>query len=411
MMMRKKSKMMRFGAALVVALLAMLVLPNSPCWAQTQSAPPAIAKRIGTVKAINGSTLTLAVTSNPDVNVTVLPSARILRLAPGEKDLKNATPVQLQDVHVGDNVRVRGQGSEDGKSISALEIVVITSTALNAVRDQIREDWQKRGLGGIVSAVDPAAGTATITIPSLTEKKTVVIHASNSTVIRRYAPDSANFEAAQPSTLQAIHVGDQLRARGDRSADGNDFTAAEIVAGAFPYVEGTIKSVDASANTLTVQDVLSKKAVQLKISSESQLHQIPAEAAQRMAMMLKAAKSGAAGAGMTNKGANGSGGAPSGMKPSDAASSAPSASGVQRPGGGSGFQRMLEQTPAVVLGDLHKGDVVAILATEGSASAGGTVIKLFSGVEPILTATPSASQAMMLSPWSLGGSPGGEGMQ
>ena len=72
---------------------------------------------------------------------------------------------------------------------------------------------------------------------------------------------------------------------------------------------------------------------------------------------------------------------------------------------------MLEQTPAVVLGDLHKGDVVAILATEGSASAGGTVIKLFSGVEPILTATPSASQAMMLSPWSLGGSPGGEGMQ
>jgi hypothetical protein len=408
MMMRKKSKMMRFGAALAVALLAMLVLPNSPCWAQTQSAPPAIAKRIGTVKAINGNTMTLAVTSNPDVNVTVLPSARILRLAPGEKDLKNATPVQLQDVQVGDNVRVRGQGSEDGKSISALEIVVITSTALNAVRDQIREDWQKRGLGGIVSAVDPAAGTATITIPSLTEKKTVVIHASNSTVIRRYAPDSANFEAAQPSTLQAIHAGDQLRARGERSADGNDFTAVEIVAGAFPYVEGTIKSVDASASTLTVQDVLSKKAVQLKISSESQLHQIPAEMAQRMAMMLKAAKSGAAGAGAANNGANGSGGAPSGMKPSDAA---PGAGGVQRPGGGSGFQRMLEQTPAVVLGDLHKGDVVAILATEGSASAGGTVIKLFSGVEPILTATPSASQAMMLSPWSLGGSPGGEGMQ
>lgn len=410
-MMRKKSGMMRFGAAMVVALSTILVLPSFPCGAQTQGAPPAIAKRIGTVKAIHGNTMTLAVTSNPDVNVTVLPGARILRLAPGEKDLKNATPVQLQDVQAGDNVRVRGQGSEDGKSISALEIVVITSSALNAVRDQIREDWQKRGLGGIVSAVDPAAGTATITIPSLTEKKTVVIHASNSTVIRRYAPDSANFEAAQPSTLQTVHAGDQLRARGDRSADGNDFTAAEIVTGAFPYVEGTVKSVDASANTLTVQDVLSKKAVQLKVSSESQLHQVPAEMAQRMAMMLKAAKSGAAGAGAANNGANGSGGAPPGMKPGDAAPGAAGAGGGQRPGGGSGFQRMLEQTPAVVLGDLHKGDVVAILATEGSASAGGTVIKLFSGVEPILTATPSASQAMMLSPWSLGGSPGGEGMQ
>ena len=409
-MMRKKSKMVRFGAAMVAALSAILVFSNSPCGAQAQSAPAAIAKRIGTVKAINGSTILLAVTSNPDVTVTVLPSARVLRLAPGEKDLKNATPVQLQDVQVGDTVRVRGQGSEDGKSISALEVVIITSTALGAVRDQMREDWQKRGLGGIVSSVDAAAGTATITIPSLTEKKTVVIHASNSTVIRRYAPDSANFEAAQPSTLQAIHAGDQLRARGDRSADGNDFTAAEIVTGAFPYVEGPIKSVDASANTLTVQDVLSKKAVQLKISSESQLHQIPAEMAQRMAAMLKAVKSGA-GAGMANNGANGSAGVPPGTQPGGTAPGAPPADGKQHSNGGSGFQHMLEQAPAVVLGDLHKGDVVAILATEGSASANGTVIKLFSGVEPILTAAPSASQAMMLSSWSLGGSPGGEGMQ
>ena len=73
---------------------------------------------------------------------------------------------------------------------------------------------------------------------------------------------------------------------------------------------------------------------------------------------------------------------------------------------------MLEQTPAVTLDNLHKGDVVAILATEGTASTGGTIIKLFSGVEPILTAAPSASQAMMLTPWSLGGgAPGGEGSQ
>ena len=228
-----------------------------------------------------------------------------------------------------------------------------------------------------------------------------------------------------------------MRARGDRSADGNAFSAVEILTGSFPYVEGPIKSVDASAKTVTVQDVLSKKAVQLQISSESQLHQVPPEMAQRMAMMLRAVKSGAAGGGAPNGAAYGSGGPPGGTSASGgppsgaAASGAPPSGGPpsggpggaaagaswgtgggQRQGGAGGFQRMLEQTPAVTLDNLHKGDVVAILATEGTASTGGTIIKLFSGVEPILTAAPSASQAMMLTPWSLGGgAPGGEGSQ
>jgi len=384
-------------------------------------APAAIAKSIGTVKTINGNVLTLAPTSGSEVTVTVQPNARILKLG-ADKDPKNAAPIQLSDVQVGDTIRARGAGSADGRSISALEIMVITSSAIASVGDQMRQDWQKRGIAGIVSAVDPAAGTVTITIPSLTDKKTTVVHASKATVIKRYAPDSAQYENAKPSSLDAIHAGDQLRARGDRSPDGNDFTAVEIVAGAFPYVEGTIKSVDASSNTLTVQDVLSKKAVQLKISPESQLHQVPAEMAQRMAFMLKAAKSGTAptgGASSTgapaaagNTSAPGAGTPPAVANPLPPGAGAPGyggpgPGGSGPRGGGGGLQRMLDQTPATTLNDLHKGDVIAILATEGTLSMGGTVIKLFSGVEPILTAAPSASQAMMLTPWSLGGAPGG----
>jgi hypothetical protein len=87
--------------------------------------------------------------------------------------------------------------------------------------------------------------------------------------------------------------------------------------------------------------------------------------------------------------------------------------GANRPGGGvrgaGDFQRMLDQTPAVTLAELHKGDAVSILATEGTTSSGGIVVKLYSGVEPILEAAPSGSQAMTLAPWSLGGAPGGEG--
>jgi hypothetical protein len=169
--------------------------------------------------------------------------------------------------------------------------------------------------------------------------------------------------------------------------------------------------------------VISKKDVQLKINGDSQLHKIPAEMANRFAMRLKAGgAAGAAGAGAA--GANGqngqqqgasNGGAANGAAPGAAAPAGTTPGnggaggfGGGRSGGGFDFQRLLDQTPAVALADLHKGDAVAILATEGSPSGGSAVVKLFSGVEPILQAAPSGSQATMLSPWNLGGAPGGE---
>jgi hypothetical protein len=384
---------------------------------QTATGQSAIAKSIGVIKAIDGSAITVAPASGPEVAVTVQPNARILRLASGDKDLKNAAPLPLRELQVGDTIRVRGLSSDGAKSIAALEIIVITHLAVEAVTDQMRQDWQKRGIAGLVDSVDAASGTVTISIPGFGEKKTVAIHTSKSTVIRRYAPDSANFDAARPSTLQAIHANDQLRARGDRSADGSEFTAAEIVTGTFPYVEGTVKAVDASAGTISVQDVLSKKTVQLRITADSQLHRVPAEMAQRMAFMLKRAKAqgvpGALGAGSSATTPGSGPGAPpaspggppaGGMMPGGANAGV----GGSRAGGASGFQRMLDQTPAVALADLRKGDALVILATEGAQSGGGTVIKLFSGVEPILEAAPNASQAMMLAPWSLGGAPNGD---
>ncbi len=62
---------------------------------------------------------------------------------------------------------------------------------------------------------------------------------------------------------------------------------------------------------------------------------------------------------------------------------------------------MLSHVPAVSLADLHKGDAVIILATEGTAGV-GTTITLVSGVEQLLQAAPSASSAAMLTPWTMG---------
>ncbi len=373
----------------------------------------AIAKRIGVIKAINGSAVVLAPDSGPDIAVTVQPNARLLRIAPGAKDLTNATPVQLQDLQVGDRVRVRGQASADSTSLAALEVIVISHSDLEARHEQERQDWQKRGLGGLVGAVDPATGTVTISVTTFGGKKSIAIHTSKSTVFRRYSPDSVKFDDATPSTLQEIHPGDQLRARGDRSADGSELTADEVVTGAFRNIAGTINSVDASSGTINVQDLLSKKAVQVRITSDSQLHKLPPEMAQRIAMRLKSSMPpGTPGA----AGASKSGSGPGGGQASNAASGGAGAGGGtmgggMRQGSAPDFQQMLSRMPAVALSDLHKGDAVLIVTTQGTASGGGTAITLLSGVEAILQAAPSGSQAMMLAPWSLGSAPGGDAGQ
>ena len=150
--------------------LGAVLAASQTSFAQTpDSGQAAIAKRIGTIKTIEGSTLILAASTGPDVSVTVQPAARILRLAPGETDLKKATPLQVGELQTGDTVRVRGTASDDGKTLSALEVIVITRAAVTAVGDQLRQDWQKRGMGGRVVSVDSAGGDVKVTIPSLAD--------------------------------------------------------------------------------------------------------------------------------------------------------------------------------------------------------------------------------------------------
>ena len=198
-----------------------------------------------------------------------------------------------------------------------------------------------------------------------------------------------------------------------RNADGTELAADEIVSGRFPYVEGTIKSVDASAGTLSVQDLSSKKTVQVKITPDSQLHKIPAEMANRFAMRIKsmlppgtpgaapASSSTEKGYGQRGQSGSASGGATAkGASPTEAqagtgtAASGGAGPGAMRSGGAFDFQRLLSRLPSAKLADLDlkKGDAVVILATEGTPSSASTAITLLSGVEPILQAAPNAAR-------------------
>ena len=360
---------------------------------QAPAATRAVAKRIGAIKAINGSEITLTPDSGPDVKITVQAATQIVRFAPGETNVNNATPIQLQDLQVGDRIRATGWASDDDLPLPVLKIVVMTHSDLEARHQHDLQDWQKRGADGLASAVDPAGGTITIS----SRGKSLLIHVSGTTVIRRYPPDSVKFEDAKPSTLQEVHPGDQVRARGNRSADGNDLTAEEIVSGTFRNFAGTINSVDASSSTLSIHDLLSKKTVLIKITSDSQLRKLPPEMAQMMAKRLKGAVSGSV-----------PGATPVSSPPvSDQSAGPAGASGASggsgpRAGGPPDLQRLISHAPAISLTDLNKGDAVVILSTEGTASGTSTAITLVSGVEPILQAAPNAGQAMMLAPWSLG---------
>jgi hypothetical protein len=385
---------------------------------QTAAQTP-LTQKVGAVKSISGNSLVLTADGGAEVNVTVASNAKIVQVAPGEKDLKSATPIALTDLQVGDRILVRGRASDDAKTMTAVGVIAMKRTDLEAKKARDRDDWQKRGIGGLVSAVDPATGTITISTGSGATAKTVAIHTSKSTVLRRYAPDSVQFDDAKPAPLDQVKPGDQLRARGTKSADGSELAADEIVSGTFRNLAGIITAIDASAQTISLTDLISKKSVVVKITAQSQLRKIPAQMAQMIAFRLKGAGAGAgaagggpAGAGSGASAQNGAGAAAGGTPNGGQRQGGAGGSGNGAAGGGRGdFQQIVNRLPASTLADFQKGDAVMVVSTQGTDASGVTAITMLGGVEAILAAAPAgnATQAMTLSPWSLGGgAPGGD---
>src|SRR5690348_197536 len=81
--------------------------------AQDSAPQGAIAKRVGAIKAITGNSISLTPDTGSVVNVTVQDNTRILRVAPGQKSLKDATPMTLEELQVGDRILVSGKESGD----------------------------------------------------------------------------------------------------------------------------------------------------------------------------------------------------------------------------------------------------------------------------------------------------------
>jgi hypothetical protein len=359
---------------------------------------------IGDVTDINQATMsiTLKVDGAPASAVTAVLNDKTIyyraksdilsRAATATISPADLEKISLSEVGTGDRVVVLGKVSEDQKSVPARILIVATKADLAQKQERDREEWRRRGLVGTVSALNPETKEITLQLRSFMGQQTINIAAGGEKVkFRRYAPGSVKFDDAKPSSLSEIKVGDQLRAKGDKSEDGGRFTAEEIVTGTFRSIRGAVESVNAEAGEITVKDMVTGKTVTISISKDSMVRRIPAEFAERLAMRgQRGSGGGGAGAGASGEAGNeqqrpprGEGG--EGRRRPEGAG-AEGMGGRRRMGGGADLQEMLERMPAATVAELKPGEMVIVSSTAGADPARATAIALVTGVDALLRA-------------------------
>jgi len=409
--MKSEFKKLSARSALGKALLSVAVVVSAVPLAFAQTPPPASAgaanRVVGTVTAIGTGALTVKTDAGVERKVTVPEGIKLQRIAPGEKDLSKAATIQFTDLAVGDRVLVRLAPEPTSDPVTAISLVAIPQADLAQKQQKDREEWQRNGVGGLVKSVDAGTGLVVITSGAGPTQKTITLHTTPATILRRYAPDSVDFNEAKPAPLEVIKVGDQLRALGTKSADGQDVAAVEVVSGSFRNISGTIASINQADSTLTLKDLLTKQNVTVHVGPDAQMRKLPDTMAKALASMTKPGEAAAAGNGASSAAAGaGAAGQP---RPQYGTGNGQGGNGQsgngQTPGGEAGngrrggdLQSMLNRAPAIHLSDLQKGDAVMLVSTQGTSEV--TAVTLLAGVEPLLQA-PASTQNMLLSNWSM----------
>lgn len=197
------------------------------------------------------------------------PNTAVQRIAPGEKDLKNAAPIAITDVKLGDRVLVSFVASDE----EARRIIVMPAADIAKRDESERKDWAQRGVLGVV--VSRKGNELNVRVRAFPMESIVTVAAAANTAVRRYAPDSVKFSDARPAALDEIRPGDQLRARGAKSEDGKRVEAEEIVYGSFDVRGGTVTSVDAANRTVVLKDLIGGKPLTVKLTPDSQVKRMP----------------------------------------------------------------------------------------------------------------------------------------
>lgn len=398
-----------------IALAAALCLGSSfllsGSEARSLAQPPAVTtpatRQLGTVKSVSGNTLTLATDSGQTITVTISGDTTVLKLPPGSTDLKAAQPGQIGEVSVGDRAMATGKAGDTPDTLAASRVILMKSADIAERNSAEQAQWRTNGTNGLVSAVDPATGTITVTAGA----NKVTVTTTGKTSFKRFSGDSVKYQDAKPGTIAQIHTGDQLQARGEKSADGSSVQADEVVSGSFKNLSGLVINADAAAGTITLKDLATKKLMTVNVTPNTTIRKLPPQLAQMMAGRAQGGgqSAGRAGAGAGNRGdgvrgGNGGSTASAGGESAGTSGGSGGQGGMRRSGGD--LSQMLNRLPPETLADLNKGEAVMIVASEPApGSTTVTAVTLLTGVEPILTANPNGG--MDLSGWTMGQAPGG----
>ncbi len=299
--------------------------------------------------------LTIKTTAWAETRAAVTAATQYLLIEPGKKDLNGAVAVTLADVKVGDRVWARGEPGADG-AIAARQIVVMSAVAIADRNQRDSQDWQRRGVMGEVRAVDAATGEVTV---ESYRGEPIVVAVGTGTTLRRLESGATDLTSAEPIALADIHPGNQIAARGERSADGARLTAETIVAGTFPRpMRGRVDAVDTANNEVRIS-TREGRSIALALGADSAVRK------------LTPAPAGTGGPGAGGPGAGG---------PSPNAAGGPGAPGAPERRGPRGFAFALgdrteldRRTTGIALADVKPGDFVFAIVEPGATDTSARV--------------------------------------
>jgi hypothetical protein len=403
--------MAKFGGVmkalfLAFALIQVLTIAGTVANAQTSAAPAPTAQQpgdpgitangaIGEVKVIDapGRQLIIKTDAGSLVTVTLSDKTVYMRLAPGEKTLTNATKITFADVGEGDRVWARGKVADDHKSVPAVALIVMNKADIAKKQEAERAEWKRRGMLGIITALKPETKEITISSRSLMGQQAVTIPVTAKVEMRRYAPDSIKFADAKPAEFAELKVGDQLRALGERSADGTSFIPEKVVTGSFRNVAGIVTAIDTATGEVKINDLQTKQPLTIVVKQDAVLRRFPAatEMGGMMSMMGRGGQGGNSAAGQAPAGQGGN--RPNGEQGSRPPGGGPGAGGGRMGGGGMNIQDLLERLPTIAIADVKVGDTIIVSSTKGADPTRLTAISLISGADTLLNMMAARQQA------------------
>src|SRR2546422_5878525 len=368
-------------------------------YGQTPSASPAtsaVSGVIGEVKAIDAATKQMVVRDDKGVifSINLSDKTQYKRMAHGEKTMASAEDITLADVGQGDRVWARWRAGSDQKTVPSAQVVVMSKADVAKKQEQERAEWRKRGVSGIVTSVNPSTREITVSSRSLMgAPQAVIIPISDKVLMRRYPPDTIpKYSEAKPGKFEDVKVEDQLRALGDKSADGTRLTAEEVVFGTFKLVGGTVTAIDAAANQIKINDLKTKKPITIVLKPDSVLRRWPENMTAMFGGGMGPGAGGPAKAGAGPGQAQNQTQGQAAQRPQGAGPGGPQGGGPRMGGGGMNVADMLERLPTISINEVKVGDMIIMSSLPGSDPTQFTAISLVTGVEPLLTMVAARQQ-------------------